>query len=254
MVTVTTEQFSELLEKYRTSGEKRYRNEIVLLYGSLVKYAAIATRNMYQKFCDTEDIVNEATIALMSAIESFDSSKNVKFETYASIRMRGAIIDYIRKQDIIPRGLRKFSKELDSAFSHLYSQLDREPTTDELSEYLKIPKEKLTKAMADSAAATSLSFEELVFEGNFDIPANDDSSGVWEVEKDLYLKERNKILAQAINGLKEQQKNVVSLYYFEKLKFSEIAKVLDVSESRVCQIHSKAMLNLKYSIEKYIKQ
>ena len=244
---------SELIARYKETGDKSIRNEIVLIYGNLIKYAAVSTRNMYQKYADTEDIVNEAALALMAAIDSFDFERNVKFETYASMKMRGAIIDYIRKQDLIPRNVRRFSKELDSAFSQLYTTLDREPTTDELAEFLKLPKDKLLKYMADSASATSLSFEELLYEGDFDISSTKDSDGVWDVEKDLYLKERNKLLARAIDDLKEQQRHVISLYYYERLKFSDIAKVLDVSESRVCQIHSKAMLKLKYNIEHYIK-
>ena len=242
-----------LIAKYKDTGDKNIRNEVVLMYGNLIKYAAISTRNIYQKYCETEDIINEATIALMGAIETFSFDKNVQFDTYASIRMRGAIIDYIRKQDIIPRNVRKFSKELDGAFSYLYGTLGREPSTDEIAEYLRIPKEKLLKYMAEAASATSLSFEELLYEGDFDLSSTKEADGVWDVEKELYLKERNKILAKAIDGLKEQQRHVISLYYYEKLKFSDIAKVLGVSESRVCQIHSKAMLKLRYNIEHYIK-
>lgn len=242
-----------LLARYKETGDKNSRNDIVLAYGNLIRYAAISTRNMYQKYADTEDIVNEAALALMAAIDTFDMERNVKFETYASMKMRGAIIDYIRKQDIIPRAVRRFSKELDMAFSQLYTELDREPTTDELAVFLNLPKDKLLKNMADSASAASLSFEELLYDGDFDISNNKDSDGVWDVERGLYLKERSKILIKAIDDLKEQQRLVISLYYYERLKFSDIAKVMEVSESRVCQIHSKAMLKLKYNIEHYIK-
>ena len=108
--------------------------------------------------------------------------------------------------------------------------------------------------MADSASASALSFEELILNGETDFSSSEDSSGIWETEKRIYIKERSEILKNAIDCLKEQQKLVISLYYYERLKFSDIAKVMDVSESRICQIHSKAMLNLRYSLEKYIKQ
>ncbi len=248
-----TQDGSLLIARYKETGDKNIRNEIVLAYGNLIKYAAISTRNIYQKYTDTDDIINEATLSLMAAIDTFDADRNVKFETYASMKIRGAIIDYIRKQDIIPRNIRRFSKELDSAFAQLYASLDREPSTDELAEFLKLPKEKLLKYMSDAASATSLSFEELLYEGDFDISSTKDSDGVWDIERNVYVKERNKILAAAIDGLKEQQRHVISLYYYERLKFSDIAKVLNVSESRVCQIHSKAMLKLRYNIEHYIK-
>lgn len=242
-----------LIEQYKKSGDKKLRNEIVLLYKNLVKYAVISTRNMYQKFADPEDISNEAVLALISAIDTFDLTKGVKFETYASMKIRGAVIDYIRRQDIIPRTVRHFSKELDIAFSQLYTKLDREPTTDEIAEYMNIPKDKLIKNMASAAGAVTMSFEELLYEGDFDISSSKDSDGIWEAEKNIFTQERNKLLTDAINDLNEQQRLVVSLYYYEKLKFSDIAKVLDVSESRVCQIHSKAMLKLKHTLEEYTK-
>lgn len=251
---VAAEQFSELFERYKSTGDKKIRNEIVVMYSNLVKFAAISTRNMYQKYAETEDIVNEGTLGLMSAIESFDTSKNVKFETYASIKIRGAIIDYIRKQDIVPRGVRKFSKELDAAFSRLYSELGREPTNEELAGELGISEDKLLKGMAASATAASLSFEEMMEQGNMDFAESKDENGTWEVERSIHLQERTSVLAHAIDELNEQQRTVVSLYYYEQLRFSEIAAVMSVSESRVCQIHSKAMMKLRFSLESYIRQ
>lgn len=246
------EQFSELFEQYKSTGDKKVRNEIVMMYANLVRYAVISTRNMYQKYADADDIVNEGTLGLMSAIESFDVTKNVKFETYASLKIRGAIIDYIRKQDIIPRGVRKFTKEMNAAFSKLFSELGREPTNAELAAELNMSEEKLLKGMAASAAASSLSFEEMLEQGGAEFAEPADGSGTWEAERRIHLKERNKILASAIDELNDQQRTVVSLYYYEQLRFSDIAKVMSVSESRVCQIHSKAMMRLRYSMESYI--
>ena len=110
-----------LLLKYKETGDKSLRNDVILAYMNIVRYAAVSTRNMYLKFADTEDIVNEATLALMTAVDGFDPKRGVKFETYASIKVRGAIIDYIRQQDFIPRSIRRFAKEYDSAYSVLYS-------------------------------------------------------------------------------------------------------------------------------------
>lgn len=243
---------ADIIEKYKETGDKALRNEVVLSCESLIKYAALSTRNMYQKYAQTEDIINEATLSLMGAIETFDPDRNVKFETYASMKMRGGIIDYIRRQDIIPRSVRKFSKDLSAAFSDLYGTLGHEPSSIEIAEYMGLSIEKLSKNMSDTAGIVTMSFEELLYEGDFDIESSS-PQGVWEVESDIYKKERDEILAKAIESLKEKQRTVISLYYYERLKFSDIAKVLGVSESRICQIHSKAMLNLKYSIENYIK-
>jgi len=250
---VNTIEANELIAKYKETGDITLRNQIILLYGNLVKYIAISTRNLYLKYAETNDIVNEGIISLISALESFDLSKNVKFETYASIRIKGAIIDFIRKQDFIPRNVRKFSKDLDLAYASLHFELSREPTTSELAEHFGTTEEKLRKQMGEAAGAATLSFEELLYENNFDISENNES-GTWEAEKSIVKNEMTMILSKAIDSLKEKERNVISLYYYEKLKFSEIAKVLQVTESRVCQIHSKSMMKLKYFINDYLNQ
>ena len=113
---MTTVETNNLIVKYKETGDIALRNKIILHYGDLVRYIAISTRNMYSKFAETEDIINEGIISLISALDTFDMEKNVKFETYASIRIRGSIIDFIRKQDFVPRNLRQFSKQLSYNF------------------------------------------------------------------------------------------------------------------------------------------
>lgn len=250
---MNSEQLAEMIDRYKISRDKNIRNDIVLSCGNLIRYAVISTRGIYQKFVEAEDIVNEATLALMAALDSFDVLRGVKFETYVSMKMRGAIIDYIRAQDSIPRSTRLFSKELGLAFSALYASLGREPSSGEIAEQMGLSKEKLLAKMADTTAMTTLSFEELIYEGGFDISDSDEGGSGWAAERTLQQQELQKLLTQAIAQLKQQQKLVISLYYYERLKFSDIAKVLEVSESRVCQIHSKAMLNLRYSLENYVK-
>lgn len=247
----TSADISVLFEKYRRTGDKAVRNDIVMRSMHIVRYAVISTRNMFRRYTDDDDISNEAVLALMAAAESFDPDKNVKFDTYASIKVRGAIIDYIRKMDSVPRGVRKFAKEYDSAYSDLYASLDREPTREELAEKLGITVEKLDSFSAKSAASQTLSFEELLFSG-FETAA--DCGEFSEAEKNLMLCERREQLVKAINGLKEKERTVITLYYYEKLKYSEIAQVLGISESRVCQIHSKAVDKLRESLSEYMKQ
>lgn len=242
---------NELILKYKETGDVTLRNQIVLQYGSMVKYIAVSMRNLYLKYADVEDIINECIIALISALDGYDVNKNVKFETYASIRIKGAIIDFIRKQDFIPRSIRTFSKELEITYSALYSELNREPTTDELAERMKLPADKFRKLLGESASAATLSFEELLYENNFEIPDAKDSD-VWEAERGIVQNELATTLAQAIDSLKDKEKKVISLYYYEKLKFSDIAKVLQVTESRVCQIHAKAILKLRMSLNEYL--
>lgn len=243
-----------LLLKYKETGDKSLRNSVVMAYMNIVKYAALSTRNMYLKFADTDDIINEATLALMGAVDSFDANKGVKFETYASIKVRGAIIDYIRRQDFIPRNIRRFAKEYDAAYAALYSQLDREPETREIAEYMKLPVEKVLNCTAQAAAAQTLSFEELVLNNGFDISDGADEDGMWSSEAGVHRQEKLKYLAEAINDLGERERLVITLYYYEKLRFADIGRVMDISESRACQLHAQAVRKMKKYMKEYINQ
>lgn len=241
-----------LLLRYKETGDKALRNELILAYMNIVKYAAVSTRNMYLKYAETDDIINEATVALMTAIDSFDTKRGVKFETYASIKVRGAIIDYIRRQDFIPRSVRRFAREYDTAFSELYSQLDREPTLNEIADHMHMSPEKVESFTAQAAAAQTLSFETLLNDNGFDIPDKADEDGMWAPEASIHRQEKYKYLTEAIKQLKEKERLVVTLYYYEKLKFYDIGRVMDISESRVCQIHSQAVQKMKKFLSSYL--
>lgn len=243
-----------LLLKYKETGDKSLRNSAIMAYMSIVKYAALSTRNMYLKFAEMDDIINEATIALMDAIDSFDPKRGVKFETYASIKVRGAIIDFIRRQDFIPRSVRRFAKEYDAAYAALYSQLDREPEAKEIAEYMNFSLEKFESYTAQAASAQTLSFEDLVNNTGFDIPDGTDDDGMWSSESSVHRQEKLEYLAEAIKSLRERERLVVTLYYYEKLRFSEIAKVMDISESRACQLHAQAVTKMKKRMKDYINQ
>lgn len=236
------------IQEYRATGNINLRNDIVLRYLDVVRLIAVSLRNIYLKYASADDVINEGVLALMGAIETFDPERGVKFETYASLKIKGAIIDYVRRQDWVPRQVRRFGKELDSAYGELFSKLGRHPTNDEIAEYMGITKEKLARQMADAAGAITLSFEELLYEDNFNV------EGGKTADREMYEKEQKRVVAQAIDELSPKAKQVVVLYYYEKLKYSEIGQVLGISESRVCQIHAKAILRLKLSLEQYIKQ
>ena len=221
MAVQSKERLNELLEKYRLTGDMNVRNEIVLMYMDLVKMIAVSMRNIYTGYAESDDIINEGVIALMAAIDGFDPEKNVKFETYAGIRIKGAVIDYLRKLDRVPRTLRKLSKQLDDNFARLNSELCRTPTDEELAESMNMTTAQLSKLMANTAGK-------------------------------MYEREKKQVIADAVATLPEKEKQVVTMYYYERLKYSEIAKVMSITQSRVCQIHSKAMLTLKNKLESYI--
>ncbi len=249
--TTDNAQLTALFEKYKQTGDKGVRSDIVMRSMHIVKYAVLSTRNMFRRYTDDDDVSGEAVMALMMAVDSFDPSRNVKFDTYASIKVRGAIIDYVRRLDTVPRGVRKFAKDYDAAFAQLSTELDREPTREEIAARLGISAEKLDSFFSKSAAAQTLSFEEMAFSG-IEVAA-ETSTGYYEAEQQLMLDERKTQLAQAIASLKDKEKTIVTLYYYEKLKYSEIAQVMGLSESRVCQIHSKAMASLRERLEGYIR-
>lgn len=237
-----------LIEQYQQSGDIRVRNEVVMKSMGLVRSVALSLRNMYIKFGEVDDVVNEGVLALMDAIDSFDPSRGAKFETYATLKIRGAIIDYIRKQDWIPRPVRKFARDLDNANSALYNLYNRAPTTAELAEYMEMSEEKLLKNMADASGTVTLSFEELLYEDNFDEP------GIYEPSDERLLKEElSSVIAEAIESLGEKERQVITLYYYKNMKYSDIAKVLDITVGRVCQINAKATLLLKAKLEPYVK-
>lgn len=248
---LTTQNSVELIKKYHETGDKAIRNQIVVLYGNLVRCIAVSMRNMYIKYAQVDDVVNEGIICLINAIDTFDFDKNVKFETYASLKIRGGIIDFIRKQDFVPRNIRKFAKQLENTYAQLYCDLDREPTDEEIAEKMGLQLNRFQRLMSDSAGINTVSFEELVVEGDYQMP--EENSGEWAVEKNLLSSEKKQILKESLDNLKEKERIVISLYYFEKLKYSEIAQVLQVSESRVCQIHSLAVTKLKNSLTDYLR-
>ena len=124
------------IEEYRTTGNINLRNDIILRYLELVRVIAVSLRNIYSKYASIDDIINEGVIALMSAIDTFDTDKNVKFETYANLKVKGAIIDYVRKQDWVPRQVRRFGKDMEAAYNELYITLDRRPSNEEIAQHM----------------------------------------------------------------------------------------------------------------------
>ncbi len=239
---------TEQVVLYQQNGDISLRNDIVLKNMGLVRACAMSMRNMYIKFSEPDDVINEGVIALMDAIDSFDASKGAKFETYATIKIKGAIIDYIRKQDWVPRNIRKFAKQLDKANSLLYNLNGRMPTNEELANQLGISEERLLKNMADCSGSLVMSFEELLYEDNIDEPAMDTPT-----DSALLRDEMRRVVAEAIEELRDKERQVVILYYYKNMKYSDIAKVLGVTEGRVCQIHTKAVLLLKTKLTPYFK-
>lgn len=245
-----SEMGQEMIRRYKQTGDLELRNEIAIHYSPVVTYIASAMRNIYTKFADFDDIVNEGFITLIGAIEQFDLSKKVKFETFASIKLRGAVIDYVRKHDWIPRSSRHMAKLIEEMSAKLSSELGRAATDAEIAQGLNITEQRYYQALSDVNASFTLSYEQLLFETEFDL-ADDLGDGVTQAERQLFLEELKGVMAEQIDRLTEKERLVVSLFYYEQLKFSDIAKILEISPSRVSQLHSQALLKLKSVIVKY---
>ena len=243
-----------LWARYGRTREVPVRNELIQHYSYLVKCIALKVVGRYQYFSYMDDIVSEGLIALMDAVGKFDFRKEVKFETFASIKIRGAMIDYIRKQDCFPRRLKKIAKTINEADDELSHELGRSPTEQELADHLKVPLEEYEKMLAETCSLNMLSFEELVYEKgaeNLNLRLADTISGPEQVMADRELQD---VLAKEIDRLEEKEKTVIALYYKEQLKIKEISGILGISDSRVSQIHSSALRKLKKSMEGYLNQ
>ena len=244
----------ELWTRYGRTKEISVRNELIRHYGYLVKCIALKVVGRYQYFNYMDDIISEGLIALMDAVGKFDFSKEVKFETFASIKIRGAMIDYIRKQDCFPRRLKKMARTINEADEELSRELGRSPTEQELADHLQVGLPEYEKMLAETCSLNMLSFEELVYEKgaeSLNLRLADTISGPEQVMAERELQD---VLAEEIDRLESKEKTVIALYYKEQLKIKEISGILGISDSRVSQIHSSALRKLKKSLEGYLNQ
>ncbi len=243
----------ELLALYKKTGDEQIKWEIVLRYEDIVKYVAMQARGIYSGFAQVEDIINEGLITLLKAIDKFDLTQGVKFETYVSKRIRGMIIDLARRQDWVPRTVRKRAKEIDEATAELSNELGRYPTSGEMAAYLNITEERYQKDLSCIAMNHLISLESLIDTGETESPrfevASKDSSSM----PDAVLEEREhtEVLARAISHLQENEQIVLSLYYVENLLLKDIAQIMNISEPRVSQIHTRAISKLRKELKNY---
>nr|WP_325213230.1 FliA/WhiG family RNA polymerase sigma factor [uncultured Oscillibacter sp.] len=244
----------ELLRLYKETGDEGLKWPLVLRYEGLIKSAAMQIRGVYSSFAQIDDIINEGIITLLGAIDKFDPDKGVKFETYVSKRIRGMVIDLARKQDWIPRNIRKRAKEIDLASAELSTNLGRMPTDGEIAEHLGISQERYQKDAANIALSNVLSLDVLMDTREttgypLEVPSSDAKS-----QPELVLQEREmqRALAQGIASLRENEQIVLSLYYERNLHLKEIAQVMELSEPRISQIHTRAIQKLRAYMESYL--
>ncbi len=245
----------ELLSLYKQTGHEEYKWPLVLRYTGLIKSIALHVVGVYNGFAQLDDIVNEGIITLMSAVDKYDPDKGTKFETYASKRIRGMIIDLARRQDWLPRSVRRRSREIDQAVNDLCGTLGRFPTEQEIADKMGIGLEKYQGDLASTALSGVVSLEAIFErrgEGDTGVFLTDADTGN-QPDESLQRMELREKLVEAIRSLRENEQMVLSLYYEKGLNMRGIAQVLDVSEPRVSQIHSRAIQKLRAYLQSYLE-
>jgi len=236
----------ELFALYQKERGMEVKQELTMRYLYIVRAIAFQTYNTYSGFMQMEDIINEGAIAIMQGIDRYDPEKDNKFETFISRRIRGMVIDLIRKNDWMPRDYRKQNKLIENARIILADTLKHPPTDEEIADYLQMDIKKCRKIQRMSTMVNVLSLDMVTSEDeerqSLQIPSKDVSS---QPEPAFLREEALKTLTDGVNSLKEKEKTVVSLYYVEELNMSQIAQVMQVSEPRISQIHSAAIRKLK---------
>ncbi|MCT4545413.1 MAG: FliA/WhiG family RNA polymerase sigma factor [Vallitalea sp.] len=237
-----------LWQNYSKEKSFELKEKLIIEYAQLVKVVA-GRLNMYLgNNVEFEDLVGYGVFGLIDAIDKFDFEKGVKFETYASLRIRGAILDNIRRMDWIPRSLRKKQKMIDNATNKIENLLGRPATEEEVAKELNISIQEYQKWLSQTKLLSLTSLEESIEQGKeFRIePVN--KSGFSQPEWVVQKNELKELLAEVIDNLLENEKRVIVLYYFEELTLKEISKILGVSESRISQIHTKALKKMKLKL------
>ncbi|MEI6125575.1 MAG: FliA/WhiG family RNA polymerase sigma factor [Pseudomonadota bacterium] len=229
------------------------KEELILKYAPLIKYIANRIACRLPQHIDIQDMINSGVLGLMDAIEKFDSSKGVKFETYAEYRIKGAILDSLRAMDWVPRSVRKVATMLENTYADLEKRLGRHATDEEVAQAMDVGVEKFHKLINRVSHVTMVSLERDPKNTNskhslLDKLMDEDNATPFERLDNEELKD---VLANNIDRLPEKEKVVISLYYYNELTMKAIGKRLNLTESRVSQIHTKAVLRLRGKLRKF---
>jgi RNA polymerase sigma factor FliA len=236
-------------DSFKRDADADAREKLILHYAPLVKYVASRVATGLPASVDQHDLVSYGMFGLIDALEKFEPGRGNKFETYAIPRIKGAIIDELRAMDWVPRSIRFKARELEKAQADLEAKLKRRPSEEELADRLGMSRRELHSMVSQISFVSVLALDEVVSAGSdrgdqvtlMDTIADKGLDPTWGVES----QEMRGLLAAAINSLSEREKIVVTLYYFEGLTLAEIGEILGVTESRVCQIHTKAVGGLR---------
>lgn len=242
---------NSLWEAYSRTKDSKIREELIVHYLYLVKFVAGRLYASYGNNVEFDDLVSYGVFGLIDAIDKFDINRGVKFDTYAQLRVRGAIIDYLREMDWLPRSVRQKAKELEKAYNELENELGRPAKDEEVAGKLGVSIDEFQKKIQNITTFSVVSLDDML-EQKREI-TGDESRADENPDSLVESAELNNILAEAINIMPEKEKKVISLYYYEELTYKEIGKLLSISESRVSQLHTKAIIRLKNRISSVLQ-
>ena len=242
----------KLWDAYRQKKTQETREQLIIEYAQLVKLVAGRLSMYLGHNVEYDDLVSYGIFGLIDAIDKFDLEKNVKFETYASLRIRGAILDQIRKMDWIPRSVRQRQRKIDEAMKQIEMRTGKTASDEELAKQLGLTAEELCSWQTQLKVTNVVSLNE--FEENGPEPMIDSAHPVRfsqpeEVVEEAELKEK---LAESLELLTEKERRVIELYYYEDMTLKEISKILEVSESRISQLHTKALNKMRKKMGVYM--
>jgi RNA polymerase sigma factor for flagellar operon FliA len=243
----------KLWDEYRKKPTHELREQLIVEYSQLVKLVA-GRLSMYLGYnVEYEELVSYGIFGLIDAIDKFDLTKNVKFETYASLRIRGAILDQIRKMDWIPRTVRQRQRKMDDAIKQIEMRTGKTATDEEIAKELGVSEDELCSWQSQLKVTNIVSLNE--FEENGPEPVADASSHshFLQPEEVVAQDELKTMLADALGLLTEKERKVIELYYYEDMTLKEISRILDVSESRVSQLHTKGLIKMRKKMGPYME-
>jgi len=235
------------LQFVQDKSNKEIRDRLIIQYIYLIKYVVGRLRISLPNTISTEDIAGYGVEGLIDAIEKFSPARGVRFETYALLRIRGAIIDRIRSLDWVPRGAQKRFKNIQKAIASLQGKLGRQPNTEEIAKELELPKEKVEASMAEMESNTMISIYDRKDSSNDSVEIIDTIQDK-NADDPLALLENRDVkneLSKALGNLPERERMILALYYHENMTLKEIGATLTISESRVCQLHAQAIMKLR---------
>lgn len=247
---------AELWSRYKARRTDELRDQLIGEYAYLARYVVDRLNLKTSAAVDYDDLLSQAVVGLIDAIDRYDCSRGVKFETYGYARIRGAVMDMLREMDWSPRSVRQKESELKAAYARVEAARGRPATDDEVARALGITRAELDALAQEVAPWATVSLEETVSSGGEDdgITVADlirDDSAI-SPESFAEQREMKRLLVEAINKLPEQERTVLALYYTEGLTLKEVGKALGVTESRACQVHSKAIMRLQTRVERML--